>query len=87
MIKSNFEIINLGNHYTVSLKELITAIEEMTGKKAVIEQMPEQPGDVPITFADITKAKILLGYNPSTKLHDGLVKFYNWFIESKDILM
>ena len=57
--KSDFEIINLGNNYTVSLKELIAAIEEVTGKKAIIEQHPDQPGDVPKTFADISKGKTI----------------------------
>jgi UDP-glucuronate 4-epimerase len=85
--KSGFEIINLGNNYTVSLKELITAIEEVTGKKAVIEQQPEQPGDVPKTFADITRAKGMLGYNPQTKLKDGLIKFYDWFAKNEELLM
>jgi len=83
---SNFEIINLGNNYTVSLKELISAIEEVTEKKAVIEQMADQPGDVPKTFADITKAKELLGYHPNTELKEGLKKFYDWFLENKELL-
>jgi len=55
--KTDFEIINLGNHYAVSLKELISAIEETVGKKARIEKLPEQLGDVPKTYADISKAK------------------------------
>lgn len=83
---SDFEIINLGNNYTVSLKELIAAIEEVTGKKAIIEKHPEQPGDVPRTFADISKAKALLGYNPQTQIREGLKKFYAWFSENKDLL-
>jgi UDP-glucuronate 4-epimerase len=82
-----FEIINLGNNYTVSLNELVTAIEEVTGKKAIIEQLPDQPGDVPKTFADITKARQLLGYNPQTQLKDGLKKFYDWFVENKELLL
>ena len=85
--RSDFEIVNLGNNYTVSLKELIAAIEEMTGKQAIIEQYPDQAGDVPKTFADISKAKELFGYNPQTKLKDGLGKFYEWFIANKEILM
>jgi UDP-glucuronate 4-epimerase len=85
--KSDFEIINLGNNYSISLKELITVIEDVTGKKAIIEQLPEQQGDVPKTFADITKAKHLLGYNPQTKLKDGLIKFYDWFRENEELLM
>ena len=84
--KSNFEIINLGNNYSVSLKELIASIEEVTGKKALIEQHPEQPGDVPKTFADINKAKNLLGYDPQTTLKNGLKKFYEWFVENEELL-
>lgn len=85
--KSNFEIINLGNNYSIPLKDLIQSIEEVTGSKAIIEQLPEQPGDVPRTFADITKAKQLLGYNPQTQLNDGLQKFYAWFRENEELLM
>lgn len=85
--KSGFEIINLGNNYTITLKELIAAIEELTGKKAVIEQLPDQPGDVPKTFADISKAKELLGYNPQTQLKEGLKKFYEWFRQNEALLL
>ncbi|MEO5564243.1 MAG: GDP-mannose 4,6-dehydratase [Chitinophagaceae bacterium] len=85
--KTDFEIVNLGNNYTVSLKDLIKAIEETTGKKAVIEQHPDQPGDVPKTFADISKAKKLFGYNPQTKLKDGLESFYEWFVANQELLM
>ncbi len=84
---SDFEIINLGNNYTVSLKEMISAIETVTGKKAVLEQHPDQPGDVPRTYADITKARKLLGYNPQTQFEEGLKKFYHWFLENKELLM
>lgn len=82
-----FEIINLGNHYTVSLKELINCIEEVTGKKAAIDLQPEQAGDVPHTFADVTKAQRLLNYNPQTKLKDGVQAFYSWFLENKELLL
>lgn len=85
--QTDFEIINLGNNYTITLKELVAAIESVTGKKAVIEQHPDQPGDVPKTYADISKAKRLLGYHPQTKLADGLQQFYDWFNRHKDILM
>ncbi len=85
--KSNFEVINLGNSYAISLSELIIAIEEITGKKAIIEQYPQQQGDVPKTFADITKAKKLLGYNPQTSLKEGLQKFYDWFKINEELLM
>ena len=85
--KTAFDIFNLGNNYTITLKELVTAIEEVTGKKAIIETLPEQPGDVPKTFADITKAKKLLGYNPQTKLKEGISKFYEWFKTNEDVLV
>jgi UDP-glucuronate 4-epimerase len=85
--QSSFEIINLGNSYAVSLKELISSIEEVVGKKATIDQQPEQPGDVPRTFADISKAKRLLNYQPETELKVGLQKFYDWFLQNKEILM
>ena len=85
--KTDFEIINLGNNYAKTLNELIAAIEEVIRKKAMIERQPDQPGDVPKTFADINKAKRLLGYDPKTKLKDGLRKFYDWFLENKDLLM
>ncbi|MGH2552287.1 MAG: GDP-mannose 4,6-dehydratase [Chitinophagaceae bacterium] len=85
--KSVFEIINLGNNYSVPLKQLILYIEEMTGKKTIIKQLPEQPGDVSKTFADISKARNLLGYDPQTNLKDGLKKFYDWFLQNKNLLM
>ena len=85
--KANFEIINLGNCYSVSLKELITSIEKVVGKNAIIERLPEQPGDVPKTFADISKAKRLLGYEPKTKLNEGLEKFYQWFNQHRELLL
>jgi UDP-glucuronate 4-epimerase len=84
--KSDFEIINLGNNYAVSLKELINAIEDTVEKKAKIEKLPEQLGDVPKTFADISKAKTLLGYEPKTNLKEGLKKFYDWFLGNQDVL-
>jgi UDP-glucuronate 4-epimerase len=75
-----FDLFNLGESETVQLKELIAAIEIVLGKKAKINELPEQPGDVPLTCADISKAKKLLGYNPKTKLHEGLPKFVDWFL-------
>jgi len=85
--KTYFEIINLGNHYPISLKELIMGIEKVTGTNAIIEQFPDQAGDVPKTFADIGKAKQLLGYDPHTAIEDGLKKFYDWFMENKQLLI
>lgn len=85
--QTSFEIINLGNNYTVSLKELISSIENIIGKKAIINQQPEQPGDVPHTFANINKAQQLLNYQPHTQLQQGLQLFYNWFTNNKEVLM
>jgi len=78
-----FDIFNLGENQTIELRELIAAIEKTLGRKAKINQLPEQPGDVPITCADITKARSLLGYQPSTPLSIGLPKFVEWFLESR----
>jgi UDP-glucuronate 4-epimerase len=75
-----FEIINLGNHQTVSLTEFITTIEDILGKKAVIEQHPKQPGDVDMTYANIDKAKRLLNYDPKTNIKQGMSKFIEWYL-------
>jgi UDP-glucuronate 4-epimerase len=74
-----FDIFNLGENETVQLKDLIQAVEKAVGKKAKINRLPEQPGDVPLTCADISKARRLLNYQPTTKLADGLPKFVEWF--------
>ena len=79
--KSPFEIINLGESRTIELNYLIHQLENNFDKKAVIESHPMQPGDVPKTHADITKAKNLLGYNPSTPIEKGLESFTRWFNE------
>lgn len=80
-----FEIFNLGNSATISLKDLIGVIEEQAGKKAIIEQLPSQPGDVPITYADISKSKDMLGYDPQTPIRDGIVKFVKWYRDYNSI--
>lgn len=77
--KSNYEIFNLGESQTIELKELIKLLEENLGKKAIIERHEMQPGDVPVTFADISKARELLNYNPQTKIEKGIPKFTDWF--------
>lgn len=74
-----FEIINLGNSNPVLLKDLINAIEEVSGKKAVKKFLPMQDGDVDLTFADISAARQKLNFNPSTSLIDGLKKFKSWY--------
>lgn len=75
----SFDIVNLGNSSPVLLKELIATIEEIAGKKAIIESLPMQPGDVQLTFADITKAKKLLNFTPKTDLKTGLTNLYDWY--------
>ena len=78
-----FDIFNLGESDTIQLKDLIEAIEKALGKKARINQLPEQPGDMPLTCADISKARKLLGYNPKTKFEEGLPRFVDWFLRGR----
>lgn len=77
---SDFEVFNLGESETTELHELIALIEESLGKKAVVDRQPMQPGDVPVTYADISKARRLLGYNPTTKIGEGIQKFVEWYV-------
>lgn len=74
-----YRLYNLGNSDPVTLRDLIQAIEQALGKKAVIEALPPQPGDVVQTFADISRAKAELGYEPRTNLAAGLQRFVTWF--------
>jgi UDP-glucuronate 4-epimerase len=74
-----FEIYNLGESRPIRLDGLIKEIEKALGKKAIIERLALQPGDVEKTFADVTKAKERLGYNPNTDITIGLEKFAEWF--------
>jgi len=78
-----FDVFNLGESETIQLKDLIAAIEKILGKKAKINRLPEQPGDMPLTSADISKARKLLGYDPKTKFEEGLPKFVDWFLKSR----
>jgi len=76
---SMHQVFNLGESETTELRRLVELIEESLGIKAIIDRQPMQPGDVPITFADISKAKQLLGYSPTTKIEEGIPKFVEWF--------
>jgi len=78
-----FDIFNLGENQTTTLSELIIEIEKALGKKAMIERLPEQQGDMPLTAADISKARQLLGYNPQTKIREGIPKFVEWYLSSR----
>jgi UDP-glucuronate 4-epimerase len=81
--QSNYEVVNLGNDRTVTLSELIATIEEVVGKKAIIDRQPQQPGDVPQTWADVTKAKGLFGYKPAITFKEGVSQFYKWWKDSQ----
>ncbi|HLL25864.1 MAG TPA: NAD-dependent epimerase/dehydratase family protein [Kofleriaceae bacterium] len=75
---AQYDIVNLGGTATVSLADLVTKIEHVVGRAAVIDRQPDQPGDVPITYANVDRARALLGYEPTTRLDDGLAKYWAW---------
>ena len=74
-----FEVFNLGNSHPVKLLEMVELLERITGKSVILERHPPQPGDVPLTWADISKACRLLGYRPATRLEEGLEQFVAWY--------
>ena len=65
--------------------ELVDRIEERVGKKAILDQRPDQPGDVPITYADVSKAERDLGYKPEVRIEEGLDRFMRWYRESSSV--
>ena len=83
--KNVYEILNLGNSSPVSLKEMINTIGQAVGVEPKIKQLPMQPGDVDRTFADISKAKELIGYNPKTSFKEGIENFVEWYKINKDL--
>ena len=78
-----YKVYNLGNNRTVELNELIQLLEKNIGKKARIEYLPPQPGDVPLTCANIERARQELGYNPTVPIELGLERFVEWFKKKK----
>jgi UDP-glucuronate 4-epimerase len=80
-----YEVFNLGESQTIRLDELIAGLEAALGMKAVIDRQPAQPGDVPVTFADISKARAKLGYAPSTPVSIGLGRFVEWFRSQRPV--
>jgi UDP-glucuronate 4-epimerase len=82
---SRYEVINLGNNHTVSLAELIAALERALGITAVIERHPDQPGDVPQTWASIEKARALLRYDPATPFEAGIGGFARWVTNEEEV--
>jgi UDP-glucuronate 4-epimerase len=81
---SAFEAINLGESRTVELRELIALLETELGREASVYRQPAQPGDVPQTFADISKARRLLGYDPQTQIEEGVRRFVQWFNSTRN---
>jgi UDP-glucuronate 4-epimerase len=77
--RTNYEVLNLGESRTVELRELISLLEKELDTHAIIERQPPQPGDVPQTFADVSKARALLNYQPKTQIEEGLRRFVEWF--------
>jgi UDP-glucuronate 4-epimerase len=77
--QSQFEVINLGESQTVELRRLVELLERALGKRAIIDHQPLQPGDVPLTYADVGKARRLLGYEPQTNIEAGIDRFVDWF--------
>jgi UDP-glucuronate 4-epimerase len=73
-----YKILNLGGTHTISLKELVETIERMVGKRATIDWLPDQPGDVPITYANIDRARATLGYEPTTRVEEGVQRYWEW---------
>lgn len=78
-----FDIFNLGENETIELRRVITEIETALGKKSLINFLPPMPGDMPVTSADISKARRLLGYAPTTRIQSGLRKFVEWYLRSQ----
>jgi len=77
-----FDIFNLGESETIKLRQVISEIETALGKKATINTLPPVPGDMPATYADISKARKLLGYAPATRIQSGLRKFIEWYLRA-----
>src|SRR5580704_7566124 len=77
-----FDIFNLGENETIELRQVITEIESALGKNALINFLPPMPGDMPVTCADISKARQLLGYAPATRIQSGVRKFVEWYLRS-----
>ena len=82
--QTDYEVVNLGESRTVELRELISLLEKELDLPAKINRQPLQPGDVPQTFADVTKARRLLGYDPQTQIESGIKRFVEWFRKSSD---
>ncbi|MFT5477583.1 MAG: UDP-glucuronate 4-epimerase, partial [Planctomycetota bacterium] len=76
---SGYEIYNLGESATTTLAELVDEIGQACGREVILDRQPMQPGDVEITYADVSKAREMLGYRPSTTVREGLARFVEWY--------
>jgi len=83
--QARFDVFNLGESETTELRHMITEIEEALGKTAAIHWLPPIPGDMPLTYADVSKARQLLGYAPKTRLRAGVRKFIEWYLRTQAI--
>jgi UDP-glucuronate 4-epimerase len=78
-----YQVFNLGENQCVRLSHLIELLEQTLERKAIINRLPDQPGDVPLTFADISKAEKMLGYHPRVKIDEGIKLFIEWFLRDR----
>ena len=83
--KAVYEILNIGNSSPVSLKEMIETIAKVLDIKPKIKQLPMQPGDVDRTYADISRAKKLIGYEPKVSFEEGIRKFVEWYKKNRNL--
>jgi UDP-glucuronate 4-epimerase len=80
-LRSPCEVFNLGNHKPEGVLHLVELLEKNIGKTAIKQLLPMQPGEVPVTYADISKSRKLLGFSPTTSLEEGIQKFLSWYRE------
>ncbi len=85
--KTSFEIFNLGESHTTSVTDLVKMLENTIGKKVLIDWQPAQAGDVPLTYADVSKAQELLKYSPKTAPEEGIKKFVDWYLKDKSSVL
>lgn len=78
-----YEIVNLGGHETITINELLQRIEHLVGKKANVHYIPGHPADVNANWADVTKARSLLGWEPKVLLAEGIPQLVNWYLEQR----
>lgn len=78
---SQYEIVNLGGANTIEVRTLIELIEDALGKKARVRNLPPAPGDVPITYADVTKARELLGFKAAVRIDEGVKRYVKWYLD------